>query len=299
MKLKSHLPSTAYQLPLIVIVGPTASGKTSLAIDVATKCNGEIICADSRSIYKGADIGTAKPSIAEQGMVPHWGLDLVNPGEYYSAADFKAYADQKITEIRSRGHIPFLVGGTGLYIDAVILDYTFGPPVDSELRSSLQRMTIDELYAHCEKNNIKLPENHKNKRYLIRSIETNDLHLKKRNIPLKSTIVVGIATDKSDLRSRINTRTEQLFKDGVVNEAKLLGEMYGWDNEAMKSNIYPLIHSYLDGDMSIGDVKEKFTTLDWRLAKRQLTWLRRNSFIHWLSLDGAKGYLIDTLAIRK
>jgi len=299
MKRKTHFPFHITQSPLIDIVGPTASGKTSLAIDIATQFNGEIICADSRSIYQGADIGTAKPSIAQQKKVPHWGLDLVKPGEYYSVADFKTYADQKIAEIRSRGHIPFLVGGTGLYIDAVILDYKFGPPVDSKLRSSLQRMTTDELYAYCEKNNIKLPENYKNKRYLIRSIEKNDIHVKKRRIPLKSTIVVGITTNKTVLRSRINTRTEQLFKDGVINETKLLGEMYGWDNQVMTSNIYPLIHSYFDGDMSINDVKEKFKTLDWRLAKRQLTWLRRNSFIHWLSLDEAKDYLIDTLAIRK
>src|SRR5680860_774643 len=104
MSIKSHLPSTNYQLPLVVIVGPTASGKTSLAIDLARQFNGEIICADSRSIYKGADIGTAKPSLAEQALVPHWGLDLVEPGKYFTAADFKDYANQKISEIRSRGH---------------------------------------------------------------------------------------------------------------------------------------------------------------------------------------------------
>ncbi|HUC96116.1 MAG TPA: isopentenyl transferase family protein, partial [Candidatus Saccharimonadales bacterium] len=101
-------------IPLVVIVGPTASGKTGLAIELAKQHRGEIICADSRSIYKGANIGTAKPSKAERANVPHWGLDLVNPGEYFSVADFKEYANKKISEIRSRGNVPFLVGGTGL-----------------------------------------------------------------------------------------------------------------------------------------------------------------------------------------
>lgn len=299
IKLKSHLPSIIYHLPLITIVGPTASGKTTLAIDLAKRCNGEIICADSRSIYKGANIGTAKPTTDEQAIIPHWGLDLVNPGEYFSVADFKAYADKKITEIRARNHVPFLVGGTGLYIDAVIFDYQFGPPADAEFRSSLQSMSLDELYVYCKKHNVKLPENFKNKRYVIRAIENKDENLKKRSVPLDRTIVVGISTDKSILRARIVQRSEQLFEDGVVNEAKMLGDTYGWDSEAMKSNIYPLIHLFLQGQMSMDEVETKFVTLDWRLAKRQLTWLHRNKFIHWLSLDDAKNYLADKLAIRR
>lgn len=299
MSLKPHLPPTNYQLPLIVIVGSTASGKTSLAIDLAGQYNGEIICADSRSIYKGADIGTAKPSISEQAAVPHWGLDLVEPGEYFSVVDFKNYANQKIAEIRSRGHVPFLVGGTGLYIDAILFNYQFGLSVDIELRSKLQQMKTDELHTYCRVNNIALPENYKNRRYIIRAIERNGVNSQKNEEPLKDSIIVGITTEKEVLRARIEQRTEQLFEDGVVNEAKMLGDMYGWDSEAMKSNIYPLIHLYLVGRMSISEVKEKIITLDWRLAKRQLTWLRRNRFIHWFSLDDTKIYLIDKLAIRR
>lgn len=299
MSIKLHLPSTIYHLPLVVIVGPTASGKTSLAIDLAGQYNGEIICADSRSIYKGADIGTAKPNISEQAAVPHWGLDLVEPGEYFSVVDFKNYANQKIVEIRSRGHVPFLVGGTGLYIDAILFNYQFGLSADIELRSKLQQMKIDELHTYCRVNNIALPENYKNRRYVIRAIERNGVNSQKNEEPLKDSIIVGITTEKEILRARIEQRTEQLFEDGVVNEAKTLGDIYGWDNEAMKSNIYPLIHLYLVGRMSISEVKEKSITLDWRLAKRQLTWLCRNRFIHWFSLDDAKIYLIDKLAIRR
>lgn len=291
--------SNNYRLPLVVIVGPTASGKTSLSIELAKKFNGEIISADSRAIYKGMDIGTAKPSLAEQSSVPHWGLDLVEPGEHFSASDFKNYADQKITEIRSRGHIPFLVGGTGLYVDAVVFDYQFGPPADIKQRLSLQQLTLDELYEYCKKNNVILPENYKNKRYVIRAIENKGVDTQKLDKPLDQTIIVGIATDKAILHQRIEQRSEQLFEDGVVNEAKMLGDNYGWDSEAMKSNIYPLVHSYLDGGMTLDEAKAKYITLDYRLAKRQMTWLRRNMFIHWFSLIDAKVYLTDQLAIRQ
>lgn len=128
--------TVAHSAPLIVICGPTASGKTALAIKLARQYGGEIICADSRTIYKGMDIGTAKPTASEQALVPHWGIDIVEPGDTYSVAQFKEYALAKIREIRGRGNIPFLVGGTGLYIDAVVLDYTFGPPADKMLHTS-------------------------------------------------------------------------------------------------------------------------------------------------------------------
>ena len=284
-------------LPLIVITGPTASGKTSLAIELAQKFNGEIVCADSRTIYRDMNIGTAKPSISEQAGVPHFGLDLVAPGEYFSAADFKLYADQKINEIRSRGHVPFMVGGTGLYIDSVVFDFKFGPPVNIELRLKLQQLSLAELYEYCNKNNVKLPENYKNKRYVIRSIENNGIKLDRRTEPLKNTVIVGISTDRQILRQRIEQRTEQLFNDGVVDEAKILGNRYGWDNEAMKSNIYPLVRLFLNGDMTLEDAKNKNITQDFRLAKRQMTWMRRNKFIHWLSIDDAKQYLSNYLAI--
>lgn len=285
------------ELPLVVIVGPTASGKTGLAIELAERFDGEIICADSRTVYTGMDIGTAKPSQADRARVPHFGLDLVMPGERFSAADFKIYADKKIQQIRARGHIPFLVGGTGLYVDAVIFDYQFGGPVDDAMRQKLQHMTFDELYKYCNNNNVTLPENKNNKRYVIRAIENVGTSPKRSEKPLASTIIVGIATDKSLLRARIEQRTEQLFEDGVVGEATMLGKMYGWDNQAMTSNIYRLVRSYLDGEISLDDAKEKNRTLDWRLAKRQMTWLRRNSFIRWASLGHANDYLSSQLAI--
>jgi tRNA dimethylallyltransferase len=285
------------KIPLVVIVGPTASGKTLLAVNVAKKCNGEIICADSRSIYKGADIGTAKPTIKERSSIPHWGLDLVEPGEYFSVADFKKYADEKINEIRARGKVPILVGGTGLYIDSVVFDYKFGPKRNVILRTKLQHMTLDELLIYCKKNKISLPENLRNKRYITRAIEMNGVVPTKKLKPIKSTIIVGITTEKDILRSRIIQRAEQMFDDGVIGEAKMIGDRFGWASEAMKSNIYPLVHSLLDGEITQEGLKARFVTLDWRLAKRQLTWLRRNRFIQWFSLNDAEYYLNDKLAI--
>lgn len=282
--------------PLIVIVGPTASGKSSLAIELALRHNGEIICADSRTIYKGMNIGTAKPTREEQSLVPHWGLDLVVPDQTYTVADFKSYADQKIADIRRRGKTPFLVGGTGLYVDAVLFNFSFGNKVDALLRSKLEGFSLDELYKYCRKNNISLPENGKNKRYVIRAIERNGQSEKINHTLLDNILVVGIATEKVLLRQRIVKRSEQIFSQGVVDEAKILGKKYGWQHESMTGNIYPLLHSYLEGKQGIESAKEKFVYLDWQLAKRQLTWFRRNSHIIWLSKDDVFSYIETALA---
>ena len=283
-------------LPLIVIVGPTASGKTGLAIELAQEYGGEIISADSRAIYKHMKIGTAKPSRQERKGVPHWGLDLLEPGERFSAADFKHYANQKIDEIRQRGHVPFLVGGTGLYVDAVIFDYRFGPPADDARRQALEILSIEELKDYCISHNVVLPENIRNKRYLIRAIEQQGVNQERNVTPRDDAIIVGITTDRVILRQRIEKRIEQIFEDNVVDEATRLGKIYGWDSEAMTGNIYPVVHQYLQGSVSFEEMKARCVTLDWRLAKRQLTWLRRNPYIVWKNLAEARQYLRSSLA---
>jgi len=286
------------ELPLVVIVGPTASGKSATAMRIAEEYNGEIICADSRTIYKGMDIGTAKPSEADRAAIPHWGLDLVEPGDVFTAADFKYFAQQKIAEIRARGHLPLLVGGTGLYVDGVIFDYEF---VDSDpkLREKLDALTLEELKEYCVINNIKLPENHQNRRYVIREIERKNVSGKRLSTPIANTIIVGIATERDALRARIAGRSEQLFESGMVEEAKILGEKYGWNSEAMTGNIYRLTKQYLDGEFDKNELKERFIISDWQLAKRQLTWLKRNPFIHWEPLNDAFKYLQKELDTRQ
>lgn len=284
------------KLPLVVITGPTASGKTLLAIRLAKQYNGEIICADSRTIYRDMNIGTAKPTMTEREVVPHWGLDLVSPGETFSAAQFKEYALQKISEIRSRGCLPFLVGGTGLYIDAVIFNFQFGDPPDSALRRELEKRTVAELQYYCFIHNIKLLENNKNKRYLIRSIEQKNRYNRGESVMQGNNIVVGIATNKKTLRTRIVLRSEQLFSNNVVGEAMMLAQKYGWDNEAMTGNVYPLVREFLNKNITESELKRQFVVADWQLAKRQMTWLRRNPFIMWATLDSAEHYLSQLLA---
>lgn len=281
--------------PLLVIVGPTASGKTALAINIAKERGGEVISADSRAIYMGMDIGAAKPTMAERGGVPHWGFDLVEPGGRFTAADFKQYAITKINEVRSRGNIPLLVGGTGLYVDAVIFDYDFPVQADPAERDRWDAQPLDELYKYCLKNNIKLPENYKNKRYVVNAIIRNGHNLKRRFSPVEDTIVVGIATPTDVLRTRINARIEQIFADGVIDEANALGSRYGWDNDSMKANIYPLVRQYLNGELTLEEAKRLASIKDWHLAKRQLTWLRRNEHIKWLPVDDAYTYITRML----
>ena len=271
----------ATAVDLLAIVGPTASGKTSLALDIAERHNGEILCADSRTIYKGMDIGTAKPTPEEQARVPHWGLDLVNPGELFTAADFQRYANKAIADIRARGKLPLIVGGTGLYVDSVLYSFSFGSKADAAKRLELENMSIAELQQYCNVHNITLPTNEQNKRHLVRTIERVGISDIGRSELPQSTYIVGIATNMQTLRTRIIERSEHIFGENVENEATMLGKKYGWDSEAMTGNIYPIIRQYLDGRATLDQAKQAFCNRDWQLAKRQMTWFRRNPYIIW------------------
>lgn len=282
------------KLPLVVIVGPTASGKSSLAMKIARKYDGEIICADSRTVYKNMDIGTAKPSKKDQAEIPHWGLDLVEPGERFTAADFKKYAEKAIETIRQNGKLPILVGGTGLYVDGVIFDYQF-VETDLTLRKELESLSLEELKEYCANNNVNLPENENNRRYVVRAIEQKNTSGTRLSEPITNSIIVGIATEPSLLRERIEHRAEQLFETGMVEEAKMLGEKYGWNSEAMTGNIYKLVKEFVDGQFDEAELKQRNAIADWQLAKRQITWLKRNPFIHWVALDDAFSYIVSRL----
>lgn len=287
--------ATGNNQPLVAIYGPTASGKSGLAMRLAGRFDAEIISADSRAIYKHMDIGTAKPSTDEQAAIRHWGLDLVEPGQDYSAAQFKDYADQAIADIRSRGKLPILVGGTGLYVDSVLFDFGFRPAPNLELRRELEKLDLEQLRQYCVNNNINIDPSMVNKRHLIRTIETKSISGKSNTAPIDNTIVVGITTNKQLLRTRIAQRIEQMFDDGVVEEAIKLGKNYGWDSESMTSNIYRLAGMYSQGHVSRADFIDKSVVQDWRLAKRQMTWLRRNPYITWGQIQDVETYLTDKL----
>ncbi len=283
--------------PLVVIVGPTASGKTGLAVDIARNFNGEIISADSRAVYRHLSIGTAKPSKEEQAGIPHWGIDLVDPGERFTVADFQTYAKAKINEIRSRGKVPLLVGGTGLYVDAVIYDFRFPQVKDSTIRrDALLEKHLDELHEYCIQNNIPLPENTKNKRHVVNAILRKGLIYKRKHNLEDNIIVVGITTEKNILHERIVERSRTIFDQDIIGEAKQAAEMFGWDSEAMTGNIYPLIRDYLAGSLSRELLVERFIISDRHLAKRQMTWFRRDAHIQWYSLADARKYLAQKLS---
>ena len=199
---------------------------------------------------------------------------------------------QKIAEIRARGHIPLLVGGTGLYIDAVVYDFQF-PQIDNviEVRSRFMKRTNEELIEYCNKNNIKLPYNFHNKRHLVSQILRKGEVQKSGYAPRDNTVIVGIATEKSTLDERIKLRAKQIFASGVIDEAVAAAATYGWENEAMSGNIYPLIKQYLTGELTKSELQERFAIKDRQLAKRQVTWFKRNEHITWLSLEDAHTYI--------
>jgi tRNA dimethylallyltransferase len=284
--------------PLVVIVGPTSSGKSDLALRIAREHNGEIICADSRTVYKGMDIGTAKPSKEEQSEIRHHLLDVVEPDQPFSAARFKQLANQAIEDISRRGKLPIMVGGTGLYVDAVIFDYQFGEQADSSERERLQQLSVPELQRICSDKNIEMPFNAANKRHLIRAIELGGLP--KRTTVLRShTIVVGISTEKIILEKRITSRVHAMIAAGILHETKELGERYGWQTEAMTGNIYRVFHEVLQGTLSEEEAIEVVSRSDLRLAKRQMTWFRRNPHIIWGDSAELEGRINSFLAVVK
>ena len=241
----------------IIILGPTGSGKTGVSIKIAKAIGGEIISADSRAIYKGMDIGTAKPTKEEMDGIPHYGLDLVEPGERFTVADWKNYALEKIADIKARGKVPIIVGGTGLYIDALIYDYKFKGPTGEKIGDFEQKSCSDRT-----------------------EIKGNYL-------------VVGIKWETEDLRKRLVQRIEKMFSEELYDETKNLVKKYGWDNQAMKSDIYEYAWKYLNDELSLEEAKEKCFYEDWHLAKRQMTWFKRNKNIVWLKLEEVYPYIID------
>jgi len=271
----------AKQLKLLAIVGPTASGKTGLSVSVAKKYNGEIIAVDSRTVYKFLDIGTAKPTKVEQQDITHWGLDLVGPGQTYSAAQFQSYAKQAIKDIQSRGKLPILVGGSGLYVDAILYDYTFAPP-NKVQRQQLEQMTIPALQEQINTLGLSLPENLQNKRYLVRTIERGNIKMGQKQLDL-GTVVIGLNPSKEVLTERITLRAEQMLKDGVIDEIKRAYELYLEDSEALQGGIYKSFWPFIYGTKSQQEAVKYFVTSDLQLAKKQWTWFKRNNDISWFT----------------
>ncbi|HEU5187852.1 MAG TPA: tRNA (adenosine(37)-N6)-dimethylallyltransferase MiaA [Candidatus Saccharimonadales bacterium] len=267
--------------PLIVIVGQTASGKSALALEIAKQINGEIVCADSRTVYKGMDIGTAKPNHAEQAEVPHHLLDVVTPSQPFTVVDFTFLAQKAINTIWSKGRWPILVGGSGLFIDAIIFNYSFGTKASVHERTLLTKLSIEELQAKLREQGIPIPENSKNKRFLIRALQMKGL-LQQKRVLRKNTIVVGLSISKDTLEDKIASRVNDMVRMGVLDEVRRLSKKYGWDYEPMKSNIYKVLKPVVyQGGTITEEILEQAKKADRHLAKKQLTWFKRNEYVHW------------------
>ena len=283
------------EAPLIVITGPTASGKSGLALELAERYRGEIICADSRTVYRGMDIGTAKPTQEDQARVPHHLIDVVNPDEHFTVHDFQRLARQAIEGIRARGKVPFLVGGTGLYIDSIVLNYNFVKTAQSSSRDELESMTVEQLQTMIKTQHLQMPVNENNKRHLVGVIERAEEKHTASVKPGEHTHVVAITTDKNELETRIRQRASEMFASGGIDEANKLGMMYGWDSEAMSGNIYPILKEVIDGTLTEAEAIQKNVIRDRQLAKRQIAWLKRHDYVRWLNLEDARAYLSNIL----
>ena len=287
-------------IPIVVVAGATASGKTALSVELAKRLSGEIVSCDSMQIYKGMNIGTAKPTKEEMQGIPHYMLDFLEPCENFSAADFCAMARSVIADIANRGKMPILTGGTGLYIDSLVNNIDFAEETEkSDIRDELFKMAerdgkeavyeillgIDAEYAKTvHPNNIKR---------VIRAIEfykTTGMTVTEHNAlpktPIYKSVYFCIDWEREVLYERINKRVDQMLEYGLENEAKALYDRYGRQNFTAFAGIgYKEFFDYFEGKKTFSEAIEEIKQGTRRYAKRQLTWFRRNDKIHWLSPD--------------
>lgn len=268
--------------PIIAIVGPTASGKSDMAMKLAQKYDGEIICADSRTIYKQMDIGTAKPSLKEQKTIKHHCLDLIDPIERFSAAEFKRRAAAAIKTIRSKNKVPLIVGGSGLYIDGLLYDFDFIDKSDPLRRARLELMELAELRAEAEKLGISDEEiDFSNKRHLARAVERGGVFINKKPLPEKC-LMIGIDMPKPELDKRIEDRIELMLSHGLEAEVRRLLEKYHAKSPGLLAPGYKALSEYINQKISLDEAKKQFISGDKKLAKRQKTWFKRNKDIAWI-----------------
>ncbi|SFA72761.1 MULTISPECIES: tRNA (adenosine(37)-N6)-dimethylallyltransferase MiaA [unclassified Bacillus (in: firmicutes)] len=289
---------------LVVIIGPTAVGKTNLSIQLAKRFNGEIISGDSMQIYKKMDIGTAKITPEEMQGVPHHLIDLKNPDESFSAAEFQELVREKITDITNRGKLPFIVGGTGLYIQSVIYDYQFSDVVaDEKFRRQLEEKAGAVGYEaiHQELANIdpqSASQIHPNNiRRVIRALEIyhctgktmTEYQSKQQPEMMYDTALLGLTMDRDSLYERINRRVDIMMDAGLVEEVKGLYEEGYRDCQSIQAIGYKELYDYFDGKVALEDAIENLKQNSRRYAKRQLTWFRNKMDVEWYDMSDSDG----------
>jgi tRNA dimethylallyltransferase len=290
---------------LLVIIGPTAVGKTKLSIELAKRFNGEIISGDSMQIYRGMDIGTAKITMEEMEGIPHHLMDIKDPDENFSVAEFQLLVRAKIREIADRGKLPIIVGGTGLYIQSVIYDYQFADvPGDEKFRRQLeekaQKIGVEALHKELQEHD---PESaaqiHPNNvRRVIRALEI--FHLTGKTMQefqstqqrdlLYHTALIGLTMDREKLYERINARVDVMMEEGLLQEVKSLYQQGLRDCQSIQAIGYKEIYEYLDGKISLQEAVENLKQNSRRYAKRQLTWFRNKMDVKWFDITDVDNF---------
>ena len=294
------------KIPLLVIAGPTASGKTKLSIDLAKQFDGEIVSADSMQIYKRMTIGTAKPTPEEMEGIPHHLIDFVEPGESFSVAEYVELARKAIAEIHARGKLPIVVGGTGLYISSLIDNVEFAETGSSlEIREKYKKMAEDQgKAAVLEKLREVDPETaatlHENNiGRVIRALELYELtgipisrhkELSRRNpSPYRLCCLALDYRSRQTLYDRINLRVTKMVENGLLDEVRDLVQS-GYSATAAQAIGYKELIPWMDGEATLEDCLERIRMQSRRYAKRQLTWFRRDERIHWFFPDDYSDY---------
>ena len=275
------------KIKLIVVVGPTAVGKTALGIELAQQFNGEIISGDSQQVYRHLNIGTAKATPEEQAAVPHHLIDVRDVDANYSVYDFVAEASQAIMEIASRGKVPIIVGGTGLYLQSLLAGYHLGGEVDQEkllaYRKDLEQLSDEVLFEKIADLGKKIPEI--NRRRAIRALELAKFG---QNLENKETnyeaLLIGLNDDRQVLYDRINHRVDLMLEKGILDEAKWLYDNHRNVQEARAIG-YKELFPYFTGDASLEDCVEKLKQNTRRFAKRQLTWFRNRMAVNFYTVS--------------
>ncbi len=288
----------------VVVVGPTASGKTSLAIELAKRIDGEIVSADSMQIYKKMDIATAKPTEKERSLAAHHLIDIIEPDESFSVAMYKQLALDAIKDIVSRGKTPIIAGGTGFYVDTLINNTEFLDYDKSDIREVLERQAdeqgVEALFSQLEavdpETAAKLHIN--DRKRIIRALElyestgktmSEQRELSHQNESGYEWCIIGLnARDRQYLYDRINLRVDMMLDEGLVDEAK---EFFSsaYSSTSVQAIGYKELKPWLDGEVTFEQAVEKLKMETRRYAKRQLTWFRRNKSINWLFIDELSG----------
>ncbi|WP_252503532.1 tRNA (adenosine(37)-N6)-dimethylallyltransferase MiaA [Sporosarcina sp. Marseille-Q4943] len=294
---------------VIAIVGPTASGKTALSIELAKRLDGEIINGDAMQVYKGLNIGTAKITEEEKEGIPHHLFDIKEPTESFSVAEYQSTVRNCIEEIRSRGKQPIIVGGTGLYIQSVLFDFRFTEEAgDEKVRAALEKELESEggaerLYKRLHKldpaSADKIhPNNH---RRLIRALEIIEVTGKTKNeheqgageAPLYDHLIVGLKLDREVLYERIDVRVDQMMEDGLLEEARGLWEKGVRNVQSVQAIGYKELYQYFEGAISLDEAVELIKKNTRHYAKRQMTYFRNKVKISWFDAIVDKGKIVD------